>query len=417
MSNFVFTRREFLRSSAIAAMGMAIPSFLARSALSAQTASPAFAPAKDDTILVVLQLGGGNDGLNTVVPFGDDAYRKARRRIGVETSKILQLNDELGLHPSLAPLKELYDGGELAVVNGVGYPNPNRSHFRSMEIWQTASDSDRFLNSGWIGRYFDNCCNGTARPESAIHVGPERPQAFGGKMGVGVSFTDPERFEWQESLHADDQTFRHLNKVGESNDGDSTLDFLRHTTANAVLGSDSIQRALGRSESRATYPQSRIGNALRTVSSLIHGGLGTRIYCVSHTGFDTHANQAGQHERLLGQFAEALNAFQADLRAGGLDERVVTMCFSEFGRRVEENASGGTDHGTAGPMFIAGSRIQPGLHGIYPSLTDLDEGDLKHTVDFRDVYATILEGWLRTDSKLVLGREFNQLGVLQKVAT
>lgn len=408
--DFVYTRREFLRSVVIAGLGLTIPQFLTETA-SAATAAGTMLPGVDQRILVVIQLGGGNDGLNTVVPHGDDAYWKARKAIAPDRAKLLRIDDMLALNGRMGAMKDLYDDGQLAIVNGVGYPNPNRSHFRSMEIWHTGTDSDRYSLTGWVGRYFDNCCPGKPDPVSGVFVGGDTPQAFEGQKGVGVSFQQPSQFRWlggQASNTRD--ALDAMNPRGGEHD---QLDFLRHVSANAMVSSDKVLKSSRAGKVAADYPNSRLGGQLKSISTLIAGGLPTRIYYTSISGFDTHANQNGVQDNLLEQFSAALAAFMKDMKAQGLADRVMVMAFSEFGRRVEENASRGTDHGTAGPVFLAGAAgLTPGLHSSYPSLTDLSDGDLKHTIDFRSVYTDLLAGWLGADPQLVLGREFPRPGII-----
>ncbi len=408
---FVFTRREFVQTLAIAGLGATMPSFLTSTASAAPSAAiPGF---KDDRILVVVQLGGGNDGLNTIVPHGNDEYFKARKNISLEKKSLLRLNDDLAMHERMTELMNLYDNGGLAIVNGVGYPNPNRSHFRSMEIWQTGVDSDRYSHTGWIGRYFDNCCSGAPDPLAGVTIGNELPQAFTSQKGAGVSFNDPNQFRWLSGdVGNTRKAFDRLNGVNSSHGDETTIDFLRHHTANAVIGSDRVIAASKTKRKTVKYPGSQLSNQLRTVATMIAANLPTRIYYTSISGFDTHANQAGGHANLLGQFSGALSAFLKDLKASGAEDRVMVVAFSEFGRRVGENASRGTDHGTAGPMFLAGAGVKPGIHGKYPSLTDLDEGDLKHSMDFRCIYGEILDSWFEVDQSVVLGRKFKHAGVV-----
>lgn len=413
MNEFVYTRREFLRTAAIAGLGLTLPAFLTESI--AATTPPGTIPGfKDDRILVVIQLGGGNDGLNTVVPYSDDAYYAARKGIALEKSSLLRIDDHLALNGSMESLKELYDDGGLAIINGVGYPNPNRSHFRSMEIWQTAVDSDRYSDSGWIGRYFDNCCNGTPEPVAGVNIAGELPQAFAGKRRVGVSFAQPGGFKWAEGRNGGGRkSFDAINKVntGKKNPAD-TLDFIRHTAANAVISSDKVITASRTKRQIPEYPGVALGNQLKNIATLIAGGLPTRIYYTSISGFDTHANQSNTHNSLLSQYSRSLAAFMKDLKSIGVEDRVMVLTFSEFGRRVSENASRGTDHGAAGPVFLTGAGIKPGLHSTYPSLTDLENDDLKHTLDFRCLYGEILEKWFEADPTQVLGRKFAKAGVV-----
>lgn len=443
MKTTLKTRRQFLRTSMLgAAATWTVPVFLEKTffALNAMAAEAVTqtATGKDGTILVVLQMAGGNDGLNMVVPYEDDAYHVARPRLALPANQILKINDYVGLNPKLTGLKSLYDEGHLAIVQGVGYPNPNRSHFRSTEIWQTASDADRTLSQGWLGRYFDNCCSG-ADPTVGVAIGEETPQAFAAKTPTGVTFSRPEQFRFRSSelsngqMSAEEMFFRQLNESGATeessattgNDGASigaipgktksdlsTLDFLERTALDAQLSSDKILAIARKSKSTASYPPGPLAASLNVIARMIAGGLPTRVYYASQGGFDTHAGQLNSHPRLMGYFNDALSAFVADLKQQGNFDRVLLMTFSEFGRRVQENANGGTDHGTAAPMFVLGGAVKPGLFGKYPSLTELDHGDLKFNTDFRNVYGTVLDQWLKAPSQTVLGRKFPQLAIL-----
>ena len=391
---------------------------------------------KDGTILVVLQMAGGNDGLNMIVPFADDAYHRARPRLSLPADQILRIDNYVGLNPKLAGLKSLYDEGHVAIVQGVGYPNPNRSHFRSTEIWQTASDADHTLSEGWLGRYFDNCCSG-ADPTVGVAIGEETPQAFAAKNPTGVTFSRPDQFRFRPSepdggrMSAEEMLFRQLNETasgeeavaapdgasvgainGKTKSDLSTLDFLQRTALDAQLSSDKILAIARKSKSTVTYPQGQLAASLNIIARMIGGGLGTRVYYASQGGFDTHAGQINAHQRLMTEFNDAVAAFVSDLKQQGNFERVLLMTFSEFGRRVQENANGGTDHGAAAPMFVLGGAIKPGLFGKCPSLTDLDHGDLKFNTDFRSVYGTVLDRWLKAPSQTVLGRKFPGLGIV-----
>jgi uncharacterized protein (DUF1501 family) len=439
------TRREFLRTNILGgALACSVPAFLANtfSALQAEAADSATqtATGHDSTILVVLQMAGGNDGLNTIVPFANDHYHRARPKIGLSAKEVLKINDQIGFHPSLAGFKGLYDSGNLAVIQGSGYPNPNRSHFRSTEIWQTASDSEKFEKYGWLGRYFDNACSG-CDPTVGVNVGRQMPQAFAAKHPMGVSLENPQgyRFISSEGDRLDrmnsEKSYRKLNEPDEamtmeagdgnsgtgSNSGDtigsihgatphtgSALDFLERTAMDAQVSSDKIRAISSKVENHASYPQSQLASSLKLVARLIGGGLPTRVFYVSQGGYDTHTNQAPTQQRLLKDLGDSVKAFTDDLKAQGSLSRVVVMTFSEFGRRVAENANGGTDHGAAAPMFIIGEKVKAGLLGKYPSLApnDLLQGDIKYTVDFRSVYADVLESWLKTKSMPILGKQF-----------
>lgn len=436
------TRRQFLRTSALgAAASWTLPVFLEKTffALDAMAADALTqtVTGKNGTILVVLQMAGGNDGLNTVVPFADDAYHKARPKLGLPPNEILKLDGYAGLNGKLTGLKALFDEGHLSVIQGVGYPNPNRSHFRSTEIWQTASDADRAASEGWLGRYFDNCCPG-ADPTVGVAIGDETPQAFAARTPTGITFSRPEQFRWRTSepasgrMSAEEFFFRQLNEgnggdegPGGATDGASisalsghttsdvgTLDFLQRTALDAQLSSDKILAVARKYRSTVPYPAGQLAASLNIIARMIAGGLPTRVFYASQGGFDTHAGQTNAHDRLMLEFNDAIAAFAADLKQQGNFERVLIMTFSEFGRRVAENANGGTDHGTAAPMFVIGGAVKPGLFGKYPSLTDLDHGDLKFNTDFRSVYGTILDQWLKAPSQVVLGRKFPTLAIV-----
>lgn len=404
----ILTRRDFMKSAAVfSALGMA-PQFLTQTVEGAARTIEGF---RDDRVLVVVQLGGGNDGLNTVVPYGDDAYYRARPALGLKRDNLLPVNDYVALNDRMKDMMQLYDNGNLAIVQGVGYPNPDRSHFRSMEIWHTASDANEFLGTGWIGRYFDHHCSGSARPQVGVALGKERPQSFDSENGLGVAFEDPKQFGWNPGDGGDTkENFAALNQP-TANDSESTIDFLRHVTSNAIMSADEVREAADRGKAKGGAGR-QVNAALQHVAALIRGNLSTRIFYVSASGFDTHAGQLGQHNNLLDQVSKGLAGFQAQLRKDGTADRVLTMVFSEFGRRVGENKSGGTDHGTAAPMFLMGTNINPGLYGRYPSLTDLDSGDLKHNVDFRQVYATVLDKWFAIEPKSVLNGNFNTLPLI-----
>jgi uncharacterized protein (DUF1501 family) len=431
MNDIIQTRREFLRKSLFfLATSYSAPFFLTRTVLALDSARANAATASipgmpDDHILVVIQMGGGNDGLNTLVPFGMDEYYRVRPQLAVAKDKILKLNDTVGLHPNLEKLKSLYDAGRMAVVQGVGYPNPDRSHFRSMEIWHTGDPKSKSVQYGWLGRYLDNACPGCdprsnrTNPVAGLNVGSWMPLALKSQRGLSVAVDNPDSFRWIPAAVEDNDalkaetTFERLNRVVAHNLKDpqvARLDFLSRVAMNAQLSSDRLRDVLNKSKAaQASYPGSGLGRQLQMVSRMIAGGLGTRVYYVSMGGFDTHANQKGAHERLLAELAEGVEAFYSDLDKQGNTGRVLTMTFSEFGRRVAENASGGTDHGTAAPMFVFGSRIKPGLFGTHPGLDDLDRGDLKFATDFRSVYATILENWLGAKSAPILGSDFKKL--------
>lgn len=414
------TRREFLKKGlTIVSVGMTAPSFLTRTALAlnnpwdvAQTTTRPGVP--DDHILVVVQMGGGNDGLNTVIPFSNDAYYRARPNLAVPAKDVIRVTDELGLHPGLAKAKDLYDKGAMAVIQGVGYPNPSRSHFKSMEIWHTADPEGRVVRYGWIGRYFDSKCPVCEQPAVGVNVGPAMPLAMVADSGMGVSLETPEAFQWMPTFNGlgakeELELFKLLNASAPGVNEPGTIDFLRHTAMNAYVASEQVRGATSGYKGTVDYPNNRFASSMRLIAQMIAGKLPTKVYYAHITGFDTHAAQRGAHENLLQQLAEGVAAFYKDLEAQGNADRVLVLAFSEFGRRVAENGSGGTDHGTAAPMFLFGKPLKGGLYGQHPSLTDLVEGDLKHVIDFRSVYATVLDKWLGADPAKILGYDFERV--------
>ena len=424
------TRREFLRTGLLgSSLSWTVPSFLQNTMLSLHAAADGQlvqgVTGKDGNILVVLQLAGGNDGLNTVVPFGDDDYRRARPSLALRENQLLKLGskEKVALHPALAGLAQSYEDGVLAVVQGVGYPNPNRSHFRSTEIWATGTDAEKTSSTGWIGRYFDNACAG-CDAAVGITLGSQTPQAFAAKTPKGVLYEASGR---RRRLGADGEPEADgsmtMAMEGDPDEGPAggsigdiagssgkidALDFLERTEMDVQVTQKEIAAASGRGKNGVPYPGSWLGNQFALISRLIAGGLKTRIYYVSQGGYDTHIGQAGAHDRLLREMGDAVTAFLSDLKAQGNLGRVTLMTFSEFGRRVKENASGGTDHGAAAPLFLAGGGVTAGLLGEMPSLAprELDDGDVKFNVDFRSVYATVLEKHLGVKSDPILGRAF-----------
>jgi uncharacterized protein (DUF1501 family) len=431
MPDNAFTRRLFLeRSLTLASLAATVPCFIERSALgmlgnpllSSQPGVP------DQRILVIVQLGGGNDGLNTVVPYGSPDYYNARPQIGLRAPGAAAQNGQqaaldlanaqgIGLHPNLTGFKELYDGGLLTVVQGVGYPNPNRSHFTSMDIWHTGRLDAK--GTGWIGRYFDNTCNGTPVPEGSVAIGRTAPLAMMGEIQKPVAFESPELFRWSGNDLAARlaREYDAVNRAGVVGDAkpDSQAAFLMRTALDAQVASDRIRAAVAK-QPLVTYPGSPLAAQLRTIAAMIRDGMSTRVYYASISGFDTHSQQAGTHGNLLRQVGDSIKAFRKDLKAQGNDGRVLTLVFSEFGRRVKVNGSGGTDHGTAAPMFLIGPMVRPGVLGDHPSLVDLDDGDLKFGVDFRSIYAAVLEDWLKAPSGKILKGDFRKAEVIAKGA-
>ena len=408
------TRRTFIQqigAASLVAVGTRPATLFARAAEQAGKPDP------DGRILVLVQLAGGNDGLNTIVPFDNDEYRRERPSLALGKGAVLRLNDELGLHPSMGGFKELHEDGALAVVQGVGYPNPNRSHFRSMDIWHTARPKVEDKRDGWLGRSFDANAGQAEGKVPAIALGTGRlPLALVSTRVTIPTIQSLKDYQLQMggghagNLRQRRQLMREL--ANQPATGEAELDFLRRTSVTALDTATRLKKVAGGYQSIGNYPQNGLGQQLKTVAQLIQADLGTRVYFVTLGGFDTHADQLGAHTALVTELSTALRAFYNDLKGHGLSQRVLTATFSEFGRRVKENGSLGTDHGVAGPMFLIGDAVKRGIHGAHPSLTDLDQGDLKHHTDFRRVYATLLEKWLGWPAKSALGDAFKPLNLV-----
>lgn len=400
----VATRREFLATGlGTVGIGCGAPLFLVRSALAGPSERDAGA------VLVVLQLGGGNDGLSSVVPLRNDDYRRLRRATRIDEREVLKISDEAGLHPNLTGFRDLLDARALAIVQSVGYPNPNLSHFHSMDIWHAADPKGRRTEAGWLGRAVDFLGGEEPNPVLSVAIGSgAAPLAVEGERHRGLCFQQPNNFRFNAGRgeRTREDAYRALQQAGPRIADNDALQFVTRTSVAANASSERIRELAAKRIGKSQYPATPLGRSLETVGALIAGGLETRIYYVIHGGFDTHAGQRGRHDRLMQQMSEAVVAFQRDLLAQGNADRVLTMAFSEFGRRAQENGSGGTDHGTAGPMFLIGPRVKPGLHGAAPSLADLDKGNLKFSVDFRQVYAAILERHLEVRAKTVLGDDY-----------
>jgi uncharacterized protein (DUF1501 family) len=404
-------RRDFLKSSAgLVTCSLGAPAFLRRTAAAAPAADK---PGAKDTILVVVELTGGNDGLNTVIPFKDAEYAKLRPTLRQPQDRIKKLNDELGLHPSLTGLADLLHDNALCVVQGVGYPNPTQSHFRSMDIWQTASVAEN-VSEGWLGKTLK------ALPGvPSFHLKSDNepsPLALDGAPARVPSIKTLEEFQLQVAAAsgADKKEQRDLIEgAAQSRGGGNLLDFVQRTASNTYASSRRLQEIGKNYQPKATYPNTPLAGRLKLAAQLIDAGLGARLFYVAHGNFDTHATQAPAHANLLSQLSEAVTAFFKDLSARGQRDRVLLMTFSEFGRRAKENGSRGTDHGSAAPMFLIGGKVKPGLVGTHPSLTKLELGNLKHHTDFRQVYAAILDKWLGVASKDVLGGEFKPVEIFK----
>jgi uncharacterized protein (DUF1501 family) len=395
----LINRRKFLHMGSLATGTLMLPKFL-----KAFEAPSVFADG--NKVLVVLQLSGGNDGLNTVIPIRNDIYYRERPILAISKDKALVLSDEVGLHPSLTNLKALYDEGDMAILNNVGYPNPDRSHFRSMDIWQTASNSNEYLNSGWLGRYLDAQCSGCSKPTQVLEMDDMLSLALSGEQMKGIALRDPKRL-YETSQ---DPFFKEILQAGNNEKADDPTSYLYKVMSETVSGADYIFQQSKLRPSTSVYPNSEIGKNLKTIASLISSDINTRVYYVSLGSFDTHVGQQAKQEKLFSDLNDAIKPFVDDLKANHRFDDVMMMSFSEFGRRVSENGSGGTDHGTANNMFlISGGLKNKGVLNAMPDLSNLSEGDLIQQLDFKRVYATLLNKWLQADDSKILGRKYEYL--------
>lgn len=404
-------RRAFLTTSGVVAWGLTVPAFLSRTG----AAAPALdARGAKDTILVVVELTGGNDGLNTVVPFKDAEYPKLRPTLKLGSSQLIKLDDSHGLHPALAGFGELHQDGRLAVVQGVGYPNPSQSHFRSMDIWQAAS-LDEKLPEGWLGRALKKMPPGTQAFHLKTNDGAS-PLAYEGAPMRVPSIGSLAEFQLKTTATSGgDKSEQEKLIEGAVKGGKKPglLDFVTRTASSTYASSKRLAEIGKNYVPKATYPATPLGDRLKLAAQLIDAGLGARLFYVSMNGFDTHASQAAAHQGLLVQVSTAMTAFYKDMKARGHGDRVLMMTFSEFGRRARENGSKGTDHGSGSQLFLVGGKVRPGVIGAHPSLTKLNDGNLDFHTDFRQVYAALLDGWLGVPSKDVLGAAFKPAAVLK----
>jgi uncharacterized protein (DUF1501 family) len=397
----MLTRRDFLKGSSLVALAPSVPAFLAQTA-------HAIEPEKDDRILVVIQLDGGNDGINTIVPYADEGYARSRRKLRIATDQLIKINDQVGLHPAMRDAAQLLESGRLAIVQGVGYPNPNRSHDVSMAIWQTARfDREDHKGYGWIGRALDNVRRPTAGAPDSILLGNENPPAaLRGRKSITSALA-----------HLNDLTLTDFSiakpSIGREATGNDVTAFVRRSALDAYTTAERFKDVAHAASSDGKYPSTKLADRLRLIARLIKADFGTRVYYSIQSGYDTHYLQLPAHADLLRELSGALKAFLDDLASANVADRVLVLCFSEFGRRVEENASLGTDHGTAGPVFLAGARVQPGLVGATASLLDHQDGDLRMSIDFRRVYATVLEQWLSLAAGSALNGSFDPLPVFR----
>jgi uncharacterized protein (DUF1501 family) len=373
-------RRNFLKIVGSTASGsLFLPKFL--NAMPYQDLMEGFAA--DRQVLVVIQLNGGNDGLNTFIPYENPAYYDMRKSIAIPKDQVLKAAaGGMGWNPAMRGFADIQQAGDMTVLQNVGYPNPNRSHFRSIEIWQTGSHANEYLNKGWLGRYLDATC-APEEPLGALNIDNIENPALMGSISHTLTMQDPDKFERQLRALTEDND-EHL-------DANPNLDFVRKLMINSFEGSDQIKKALNQSKkSLSSYPKHGLAKNLEWVAKMVKGGLPTSVYYTGLGSFDTHSNQLSKHKNLLMEVSESVKAFYEDMKTAGLKDNVTVMIFSEFGRRVKDNGSG-TDHGAAAPVFIIGGKNQGKILGNNPDLLNLNNGDLKHEFDFRSVYATILK--------------------------
>jgi uncharacterized protein (DUF1501 family) len=392
MTNYNKSRRTFLQKSALASSSVFVPQFL-------QGLNPQSISDKTGKSLVVIQWSGGNDGLNTLVPFQNDLYYKNRPSIAIQKNKVLKLNDELGFNPIMPEMRELYDQGLLSIINNVGYPNPDRSHFRSMDIWHTASDSNEYLTTGWLGRYLDKYAN-EKMAYNALEVDDTLSLALKGKYNNGFAASNPERLKNAANRKFHKAIVQHHHE----HDHDENVAYLYKTLIDTQDSANYLHKQSKIYTTKVKYPKSAIAKELKLIADLIISGTNTEIYYANMGGFDTHANQKSQQERRLKEYSQAVAAFIKDLKQNDKLDDTLVMTFSEFGRRVKQNASRGTDHGAANNVYLMGGKLKKaGIYNEAPNLGDLDKGDLIYSIDFRQIYATILKNWLGVKSKPVLG--------------
>lgn len=396
----IIKRREFLQVGSLATASFMVPKFLKAFEGSRSLVPPG------NKVVVVLQLSGGNDGLNTVIPVRNDLYYQARPKLGIQRTAALSVTDEVGLHPALTSLADAFQDGSLGILNNVGYPNPDRSHFRSMDIWQTGSQSNEYIASGWIGRYLDAQCQGCDKPTQALEMDDVLSLALKGEKEAGLALKDPRRLYGTSN----EKFFKDMAAGHATLHDEQPVDYLYKTMSETLSSADYIFKQSKLHPSNGEYPNTELGKNLKTIASLIFSDINTKVYYVSLGSFDTHVNQQAQQQRLFKEMNDAVGSFVKDLKTAGRYNDVLLFTFSEFGRRVSQNASGGTDHGTANNMFLlSGGLKEKGLLNSLPNLADLDQGDLKFKVDFKNVYSTVLRNWLGADDVKILGNNYEKL--------
>jgi uncharacterized protein (DUF1501 family) len=404
------TRRDFLKATVGAmAASPGLPHLLLHPMIAQRAGT-----ASDGPILIMIQLAGGNDGLNTVVPYASDLYYQDRPTIGVPAKNVLPVDATVGLHPNLKPLKGLFDQGKVAILQGVGYANPSRSHFQATSIWETADPTSNYT-TGWIGRYLDAELAGADNPLSAVSLGPLLPQSFLSQRAPVTSIENINAYRFLVNRGEAQQILDAYTRMYSQSDRNSSpyINLIRAAGQDARQGVKDLQQVSTGYTPNLPYPKNPLADELQLVAQIIAAGLGTRVFHVTLGGFDDHSAEVFTHARLMQYLGDAVSAFYQDLANHGKADQVLIMTYSEFGRRVRENAGRGTDHGTAAPLFLIGGKVKGGLYGQDPILSTLDpNGDLIYDIDFRAVYGTILDAWLGANSKSILGSSFERLPFL-----
>lgn len=408
MSDLI-SRRDLMKHGGVIAIGLMAPRWLSTIAQADMLRIAKGGKAMNDTVLVVCQFSGGNDGLNTFIPYANKLYYQYRPTIGIADGQVLHANEQMGFHPSMKAFAELYKAGKVAVINNVGYPKPNRSHFKSMEIWQSASP-DSHMRNGWIGRYLDEqLTHGPSNPVVALGLSTEKPLALSAKAASVPCFAS---LNDVKALIGDPSVEQMLRDIqGKDAPAGSPTRVVQQASRSALDAMDVLNQQLGSYTPKQKYNEDAFGRGFKQIAQLIATSPKTRIVYFSTGGFDTHARQADRQAELLGAFSDAVAAFQAEMEACGRADKVVVLTFSEFGRRVAENGSAGTDHGAAAPMFLVGKNVKGGMYGPIPDLQNLQNGDVAFTTDFRQVYAATLDQWMGGDSEIVLGEKFEHVPV------
>lgn len=395
-------RRTFIRNTTLGAVGtLFIPEFLhGMDWVGLQKAAPF-------RKLIVIQLSGGNDGLNTIIPFENDTYYNLRPKISIGKKEVIRLSDQLGLNPAMDKLGKLYESGLVSILNSVGYPNPNRSHFRSMDIWHTAVDSNQYSKTGWLGRYMDAYCSNS---HSMLELDSQLSLSLHGADRNGLAIQNSDGL--YRALRGD-YFKRVIETAGSNNLNEDNQGYLYKTLIQTNQSARYLAETHTVKSNTVEFPKSKLGKKLSEVAQFVRSGFSTQVYYVSHNGFDSHVGQRNKQDRLLKDYSDSLYALVESLKQGGELDNTLILTFSEFGRRVKENGSAGTDHGKANNLFLIGNNLKkPGIYNEAPDLAQLDDGDVSHKIDFRNVYADIISEWFQRDTAQIISVDFSSLGII-----